>query len=87
MFDPGALAEYDLPDVAQPEPQVSTRILGKTMRDAVRNTERWKGRRTPAQDPSTGLAAQSRILGMRAASSLLPDPLRYSQSIKPGAVV
>ena len=23
------------------------------MRDAVSNTERWKGRRTPTQDPST----------------------------------
>ena len=26
---------------------------GKTMRDAVRNKERWKGRRTPTQHPST----------------------------------
>ena len=26
---------------------------GETMRDAVRNTESWKGRRTPTQDPST----------------------------------
>ena len=26
---------------------------GKTMRDAVRNKERWKTRRTPTQDPST----------------------------------
>ena len=26
---------------------------GKAMRDAVRNTERWKRRRTPTQDPST----------------------------------
>ena len=36
---------------------VSTRILGKTMRDAFRNTskERWKRRRTPTQDPSTDL--------------------------------
>ena len=30
----------------------STRILGKTMRDAVRNKERWKKHRTPTQDPS-----------------------------------
>ena len=36
----------------------STRILGKTMRE-VRTKERWKGRRTPTQDPSTDLAAQS----------------------------
>ena len=27
------------------------------MRDAVRNTETWKGRRAPTQDPSTELAA------------------------------
>ena len=26
---------------------------GNTMRDAVRNKERWKGRRAPTQDPST----------------------------------
>ena len=26
---------------------------GKTMREAVRNKERWKGRRASAQDPST----------------------------------
>ena len=39
-----------------------TRILGSvlgswgnTMRDAVRNEERWKRRRTPTQDPSTDL--------------------------------
>ena len=31
---------------------MSTRILGKTMRDAVRNKERWKRHRTPTQDPS-----------------------------------
>ena len=35
-------------------------ILGETMRDAARNKERWKGRRTPTQGPSTDLAAQSR---------------------------
>ena len=29
------------------------------MRGAVRNQERWERRRTPAQDPSTDLAAQS----------------------------
>ena len=34
---------------------VSTGILGKTMRDAVRNKERWKRRRAPTQDPSTDL--------------------------------
>ena len=33
--------------------KVSTRILGETMRDAVRNKERWKRRHTPTQDPST----------------------------------
>ena len=32
---------------------------GKTMRDAVRNKKRWIGRRTPTQDPSTDLAAQT----------------------------
>ena len=37
----------------------STRILGNTMRYAVRDKERWKRRRTPTQDPSTDLAAQS----------------------------
>ena len=31
----------------------STRILVKTMRDAVRNKGRWKRRHTPTQDPST----------------------------------
>ena len=35
------------------QPPVSTRILGKTTRDAVRNKERCKGRRAPTQDPST----------------------------------
>ena len=35
---------------------VSTRILGKTTRDAVRNKERCKRRRAPTQDPSTHLA-------------------------------
>ena len=25
----------------------------KAMRDALRNTERWKGRRAPTQDPGT----------------------------------
>ena len=39
---------------------VSTRILGRTMRDAVINKERWERRRTPTQDPSTDVAAQSR---------------------------
>ena len=34
---------------------VSTRILARTMRDAVRNKERWKRRRAPTQDPSTGV--------------------------------
>ena len=34
---------------------ISTRILGKTMRDAVRNRERWKRSRTPTQYPSTDL--------------------------------
>ena len=34
---------------------VSTRILGKAMRDAVRNKEKWKRRRTPTQYPSTDL--------------------------------
>ena len=34
---------------------VSTRILGKPIRDAARNMERWKRRRTPAQYPSTDL--------------------------------
>ena len=34
---------------------VSTRILGKTMRDAVRNKDRWKRRRAPTQDPSTDM--------------------------------
>ena len=29
------------------------------MREAVRNKERWRRRRTPTQDPSTDLAAQS----------------------------
>ena len=33
----------------------STRILGKTMRDAARNKERCHRRRTPTQDPSTDL--------------------------------
>ena len=37
-------------------PRVSTRILVKTMWDAVRNTESWKRRRTPTQDPSTAAA-------------------------------
>ena len=32
---------------------------GKTMRDAVRNKERWERRRTPTQDPSTDLADES----------------------------
>ena len=32
---------------------VSTRILGKSIRDAARNKERWKRRRMPTQDPST----------------------------------
>ena len=39
----------------------STRILGKTTRDAVRNKKGWKRRRAPTQDPSTDLAAR----GMR----------------------
>ena len=33
--------------------EVSTRILGETTRDVVRNKQRWKRRRTPTQDPST----------------------------------
>ena len=33
--------------------RTSTRILGKTMRDVVRNKVRWKRRRAPTQDPST----------------------------------
>ena len=36
---------------------ISARILGKTMRYAVRNKERRKGRRTPTQDPSTNYPA------------------------------
>ena len=36
----------------------STRILGKAIQDAVRNTKRLKRRCTPTQDPSTDLAAQ-----------------------------
>ena len=35
----------------------STRILGKTMRDAVRNKESWERRRTTTQDRSTFLVA------------------------------
>ena len=33
--------------------KISTRILGKTMRDVVINKERWKRRRTATQDPSS----------------------------------
>ena len=36
--------------------QVSTRILSKTTRDAVRNKEWWKRRHTPTQDPGTNKA-------------------------------
>ena len=39
---------------------VSTRILGKAMRDAEWNKERWKVRRTPTQDPSTDLMEERR---------------------------
>ena len=35
---------------------ISTRILGKSMRGAVRNKERRKGCRAPTQDPSTNRA-------------------------------
>ena len=42
---------------------VSTRILGRTMRDAVRNKVLWERRRMPTQDPSTDMAAQSRSQG------------------------
>ena len=38
----------------------STRISGKTTRYAARNKERWKRRRTPTQDPSTGLGRTHR---------------------------
>ena len=41
---------------------------GKTMRDAGRNTERWRRRRTPTQEPSTYRA--------RAAERATPAPLR-----------
>ena len=40
---------------------VSTRILGKTMRDAARNKGRWKRRHTPTQDPSTDLHSASQV--------------------------
>ena len=36
--------------------RVSTRILGKTMRDALRNKEWWKRRHTPTQNPSSNKA-------------------------------
>ena len=39
-----------------PTRDVSTRILGITMRDAVSNMERWKRRREPTQDPSADLS-------------------------------
>ena len=48
---------------AEPRATVSTRILGKTMRDAVRHKERWKRRRTPTQDPSTEGWARLLALG------------------------
>ena len=36
-----------------PRPALVLGYWGDTMRGAVRNKERWKGRRTPTQDPST----------------------------------
>ena len=48
---------------------------GKPTRDAVRNTERWKGRRTPTQDPSANLTSKLLLLllldGAAACCSLL----------------
>ena len=45
---------------------MSTRILGKTMRDAVRNKEGWKG--TPTQYPSTNCNDADAAYVARAAS-------------------
>ena len=44
---------FDLDELLADLPQVSTSILGKTMRYAGRNKESVKGRRAPTQDPST----------------------------------
>ena len=52
----GLVLELVRPDLTRAERAgVSTRILGKPTRDAARNKERWKRRRTPTQDPGTDL--------------------------------
>ena len=49
---------HDLPSSAQLGSVLGS--WGNTTRGAVSNKERWGRRRTPTQDPSTYLAAQSR---------------------------
>ena len=54
--------------------RVSTRILGETMRSAVRNKEWLKRRRAPTQDPSTNnLLSRQRLRPARPPSPRL-DP-------------
>ena len=71
-----------LPAILAAANAVSTRILGIAMRDAVRNKERWKGCRTPTQDPSTD-AVWWRCGSWSEAAPLPPDVL----SAQPRAVV
>ena len=42
---------------------------GNAMRDAARNKEMWKGRRTPTQDPSTDNAPQASTAAAAAAAA------------------
>ena len=46
----------DMSQTGRPRMLLVLGSWGKTMRDAVRNKDRWEGRRTPAQDPSTACA-------------------------------
>ena len=75
---------------------VSARILGKTMRDAVRSKEWRQRRRTPTQDPSTDLAAARRARTRRPGGLLgagrlgdvrLPNARRHTRTRRPDAIV
>ena len=46
------------------------------MRDAVSNKERWKGRRTPTQDPSTDNTRRARLFDEEELLGSLPPQLQ-----------
>ena len=68
------------------KPRSALGSWGNTMRDAARNTERWKRHRTPTQDPSTDLehnegeedqVVYERVVQHRREADASASPLRW----------